>query len=224
MNMDTPLEKRSKIIVAGFGTWAMAAVNPSARIVEHLQRHARADSQIVAIEMPVNSTELCDRVERILLDERPDAWIGIGLAPGSPTIRAEMVGINWLHTEVPDAAGDSFQQQPVMEGGPAAFNATLPNAEIVGAIRAGGIPACLSFWAGTHLCNQMLYVVNYLVEKHGLNTLCGFLHVPYAADQVVEPDEGGRLYASMGIGTMCDAVERAIACVEATLSESVRDG
>ena len=207
------------IVVAGYGAWAAAEVNPASQILKGLRRRNWPRCQLVVIEIPVVSSELYGRIEKELLDLKPAAWIGLGIntAAVAAMIRAELVAINWRHFSVPDNAGYCADMETVLDQGPPAYNADLPNREIVAAMADAGIPATHSFSCGTHLCNQMLYTSRHLVETHGLSTVCGFLHIPRTPEFVAKrsgPDEltvaMGLEIPSMGLDMMTEAVAIAV--------------
>ena len=66
-----------------------------------------------------------------------------------------------------------------------ARRATWDAEAVVAGIMDRGIPARLSFHAGTHLCNLTLYTYLEALEQVGLEAPCGFLHLPYLPEQVV---------------------------------------
>jgi pyroglutamyl-peptidase len=53
-------------------------------------------------------------------------------------------------------------------------------------IRAAGIPAEVSFQAGTYLCNAALYLTHYYIERKKLKTRAAFVHLPLDASQVLD--------------------------------------
>ena len=214
------MPKHPTIVVAGYGTWALAEANPAELIVEELQRRDWPRCHLVTLKIPVATNELYDRIEKALLDHKPEAWIGLGVAPNSAFIRAEMVGVNWRHFSVPDASGVTTDLLSVIEGGPDAYNAKFPNKSVVEAIKAAKIPAVLSFSAGTHLCNQMLYTTRHLIEMHDLDALCGFLHVPQTPEHVAKQGPTETSAASMSVTMMTEAVVVSIDHVTSRLTAS----
>ena len=83
---------------------------------------------------------------------------------------------------IPDNAGAQPLDQPIVAEGPAAYFSTLPVKAMVQAIRAAGVPAELSHTAGTYVCNHLMYgILHHLRDSH---TRAGFVHVPYASEQV----------------------------------------
>lgn len=212
------VQEHPKIVVAGYGSWAMAAANPAQLVVETLEDQPFPGCTVIPIKMPVDTHGLYNRVEGALAMHNPDAWIGVGVAPSATMIRAEMIGVNWRHFSVPDAEGVTTDLLPIIEGGPDAYSADLPNKALVDAIMAAKIPAALSFSAGTHLCNQMLYTVRHLVKTKGYGTLSGFIHVPQTPENVALQMQDENPVASMSLDTMAYAVAL---CVE-HVSEQLR--
>ena len=50
-------------------------------------------------------------------------------------------------------------------------------------LRGEGIPAQISYHAGTYLCNATLYFSCYLAERMGLKTRSAFVHLPLDVTQ-----------------------------------------
>lgn len=178
------------LVIAGYGSWAKAQVNPAAEVLKQLAEEHWQQCRVVLLEVPVASDELAATIEKTLLELKPAAWLGLGIAAGAHVIKPEMVGVNWLHFRVPDIKGYNPRLQRIEKHGPVAYEATLPNRAIVDALNAASIPAILSFSAGTHMCNQMLYSTRHFVEQHQLDTLCGFIHIPQSAENVSKERRG----------------------------------
>ena len=74
-------------------------------------------------------------------------------------------------------------------------------------INASGIPALMSYTAGTYVCNSIMYNVLYLLDRRFPGVKGGFIHVPYATAQGVGKPSGT---PTMEIATMAKAIEAAI--------------
>ncbi len=178
--------KSKTIIVASYGAWARAETNPAALTMKGVARCDWQEHKLIALEFPVLTEGLFQTIETAMSEHQPDIWLGIGLAPGSMVLRAEIIATNWRDFDVPDNAGSRLTCEPIIKNGPAAYNATIPCQRIVSAMQKSGIPAAVSYSAGTHLCNQMLYTTNYLSAQNGGEMKCGFLHVPFTPEHIVE--------------------------------------
>ncbi len=60
------------------------------------------------------------------------------------------------------------------------------NHEIVEEIKKAEIPASVSNTAGTFVCNHLMYGLMYLIDTKYPNIRGGFVHVPFATQQVVD--------------------------------------
>ena len=90
--------------------------------------------------------------------------------------------------------------------------------ERVRAIREAGVPAFLSYSAGTFVCNDILYSLLHLAAGDYPAMKGGFLHVPYATEQTVDKPSGT---PGMELGTIARALERAIGAVVEAIAEGV---
>jgi pyroglutamyl-peptidase len=73
----------------------------------------------------------------------------------------------------------------LVEDGPVAYRSQLPLAVWAQKLRQAGIPAQVSYHAGTFLCNATLYLSHYLAEQQGLHTRSAFVHLPLDTSQVL---------------------------------------
>ena len=114
-----------------------------------------------------------------LLDRHdPSACLFCGQAANRPWITLEAIAINVFKDAIIDADG------------PAAYWATVPEQEsLAQSMRDEGIPAKLSYHAGTHLCNHILYSSLRHAEQTGSGMTCGFLHLPMTNTQVISGEE-----------------------------------
>ena len=114
-----------------------------------------------------------------------DVALHLGQSPGSAAIRLEAVGlnvaINGTHT------GDDYEL--LRNDGPVAYRSRLPLGTLASMLRSAGIPAQVSFHAGTYLCNALLYLSHLLIERERLKTKAAFIHVPLDPAQVVAVGE-----------------------------------
>jgi len=111
---------------------------------------------------------------------------------------------------IPDNVGIQHGGNPVFEGGPAAYMATLPVKTIASELRASGIPAKISNSPSTYLCNQMMYTVLHLIAEKGLRTRAGFIHVPAHPAFVARQNYPLVEMPSMNVELMTAAVKNAI--------------
>ena len=112
----------------------------------------------------------------------------IGQAGGRAQITPERVAINISDANIDDNEGNRPTDEPIEIGAPAAYFSTLPIKAIVEKLKAENIPAAVSNSAGTFVCNHLMYGVLRHIEKNSLQTIAGFIHIPYLPEQTVNKE------------------------------------
>ena len=136
----------------------------------------------------------------------------LGLAGGRARIALEHVAVNVMDYSIPDARGELVRGEPCLPGGPAAYLATLPLRAILAALMVEGIPAYVSYTAGTYLCNSTLYTTLHQIAERALPLRAGFIHVPFLPSMVAAH---GLEEPSMEVGLMLRALEVALRVIAA---------
>jgi pyroglutamyl-peptidase len=112
---------------------------------------------------------------------KPVLVICVGQAGGRTGISVERVAINVDDARIPDNAGKSPIDDPIVKRGPVGYWSSLPIKAIVLALREAGLPAEVSQSAGTFVCNHVFYGLMHLLAKGSGRG--GFVHVPYTPEQ-----------------------------------------
>lgn len=134
--------------------------------------------------MPVDTVGIAATIAATLAEVDPDICLLTGQATGRSRISAERLAINLRDFESPDAAGNTVQGQPIDPDGPVGYWSTLPDqGTLVAGLNDAGIPADISNHAGTHLCNQILYLALRWAENNRPKMRVGFVHVPLLPEQ-----------------------------------------
>jgi pyroglutamyl-peptidase len=123
-----------------------------------------------------------------------DYVLHLGQSPGSASVQLEKIGLN-----VAGPAGRAgADPPPLVEGGPLAYESTLPLAEWAAILRGAGIPTVVSYHAGTYLCNAALYLTHHYTAQRGYRTRAAFIHLPLEVSQAAgEPHGAPSLPASV---------------------------
>ncbi|HAK71440.1 MAG TPA: pyroglutamyl-peptidase I, partial [Bifidobacterium sp.] len=135
-------------------------------------------------------TRSAEVVEKAITDVKPDIVISVGQAGGRSALTVEKVAINLAEARIPDNDGEQPLDQPLREDGDTAYFATIPVKAMVANVRAHELPAFVSYTAGTFVCNSVMYNVLYLLDRKFPGVRGGFIHVPYASQQVVGKSNG----------------------------------
>ena len=174
-----------KLLITGFEPFGGEEINPSAGVLRLLPERI-GEYKVETLCLPVVFGEAAEKALAAAERIRPDFLICIGQAGGRAAITPELVGINLRHAEIPDNSGRKPKDEPIIEGGQAAYFSTLPVRKMVEAIRAEGISAGVSYSAGAYVCNDLLYTLLYRFD--GRATRVGFIHIPYSEEQVKTPN------------------------------------
>ena len=177
------------VLLTGFAPFDGAATNESWEAVREaipvlVARGIDAEGVELPVEFGAASELLAEAVRRL----RPRLVVAVGLAAGRTAITPERVTINIRDARIPDNAGASPVDVPVVPGGPVGHFSTLPIKAIVAALAADGVPAAVSQTAGTYVCNDVFYSLQHLLatDPELAEVRGGFVHVP-SADVVDSP-------------------------------------
>lgn len=198
-----------KILITGFEPFGGESVNPAYEAVKLLPDMA-GDIQIVKMEIPTVFGEAGKVVETGILQHQPDAVICVGQAGRRADIGVERVAINLVEASIPDNAGNQPMDVKVQEDGDTAYFATIPVKAMVKNIKDHGIPASISYTAGTYVCNSVMYDLLYLIDRKYPSIRGCFIHVPYATEQGVGKPVGT---ATMELSTISKALLYALEAV-----------
>ena len=171
-----------RILYAGFEPFGGEATNPSYEALRLLPA-AVGGAEVYRAQLPTafeaGPRALLAAMERI----QPDCVICVGQAGGRAAVTPEKVAVNCRDARIPDNAGLQPCDERVDDDGPAAYFTGLPVRRIVERCREAGIPAAVSYSAGTFVCNAVMYRLMRAVEQRFPGVKAGLIHVPYAAEQ-----------------------------------------
>ncbi|WP_283129377.1 pyroglutamyl-peptidase I, partial [Allofournierella massiliensis] len=153
-----------KVLVTGFDPFGGEAVNPAFEAVKLLPDQI-AGAQIIKLEIPTVFTRSARVVEQAMEEHKPDIVIDVGQAGGRSCMTVEKVAINLAEARIPDNDGEQPFDEPLRADGETAYFATVPVKAMVENMRKHGIPAHISYTAGTYVCNSIMYNVLYLAAK-----------------------------------------------------------
>lgn len=169
----------TRVLLTGFEPFGGDQRNPSleaVRIVEKLAPLSGVTLSVhpLAVEFVRSRDQLCQLISEV----EPDIVVCVGLAAGRMDVSFERVAINLADARIPDNAGSQPVDAELIKGGPAARFTSLPVKDAVLRVREAGLPASLSYSAGTYVCNAAMYYVLDILA--GTDRRGGFIHVPDA--------------------------------------------
>ena len=194
-----------KVLITGFDPFGGESINPAWEAVKLLPDEI-AGAQIVKLQIPTVVNKSIQKIYGSICAEKPDIVLSIGQAGGRFAVTPERVAINITDARIPDNEGNQPIDVPIFEDGDAAYFSNLPVKAMVQAIKDAGYPSVLSNTAGTYICNHVMYGILYYIKKEFPNIRGGFIHVPYAASQVVNKPAT----PSMSLADIAASIEAAV--------------
>lgn len=206
----------SKVLVTGFDPFGGETVNPAYEAVKQLPDEIEG-AQVVKLELPTSFQGSAQKLEQAMRQHQPDIVICVGQAGGRACVTVEKVAINLAEARIPDNDGAQPVDEPVRADGPTAYFSNLPVKAMVQQMQQAGIPAAVSYTAGTYVCNSTLYNLMYLIERGYPHVRGGFIHVPFENGQVI-----GKSSATpfMPVTMMTQALQAAISAAILCKEES----
>ncbi len=174
-----------KLLLTALEPFAGEKINPSLEAARQMSRVEFSGALINTAELPVDRHQTVTTALELIHADRPDIIIMLGEAGGRFRINPERIAINVDDFRIPDNAGNQPKDEPIVEGGPAAYFSTLPIRAIAERIVSAGVPAAISNTAGTYLCNRLFYSVMHAISTEGLPAIAGFIHLPYLHEQAI---------------------------------------
>jgi pyroglutamyl-peptidase len=167
-----------RVVLAGFGPFPGAPVNPSGALARALvrSRHPALAGLRRTASVFATSYAAVDRGLPKLFAEKPDVVLVFGLAGRRREVCIETRARNAVSVLFPDASRHRPSRSAIKLGGPAALPGHAPFVQLVSAVRARKVPARLSRDAGRYLCNYIYW----RALEHAPNgrPLVQFVHIP----------------------------------------------
>lgn len=198
-----------KVLITGFDPFGGEKVNPAYEAVKLLPEEI-CGAEIIKLEIPTVYTKSGAVVEKAIEEHQPDVVLCIGQAGGRSSIQIEKVAINLAEARIKDNEGNRPMDVALHEDGENAYFTNLPCKAVVNELRSNNIPAHISYTAGTFVCNDVMYHLLYLISKKYNTIRGGFIHVPYALEQVIDKPAGT---PAMSLETIARGLELAIKAI-----------
>lgn len=195
-----------KVLVTGFDPFGGDSVNPAYEAVKMIPEEI-AGAKVIKLEVPTVFKESSEVLKTAIKENTPDIVICVGQAGGRSAVSFERVAINLAEARIPDNKGNQPIGVTVEKNGDNAYFTSLPIKAMMKNVRKHGLPASISYTAGTFVCNDIMYRLLYMINKEFSGVKGGFIHVPFEPTQVINRPVGT---PSMPIQTITDSLVYAI--------------
>lgn len=194
-----------RVLVTGFEPFGGERINSSLEALRRLPSRI-GKLEVATAELPTSYSRSLHALESAIEAARPGLVLCTGQAADRSALCVERVAVNVQDARIPDNDGAQPVDTAVIEGGPAAYLATLPVRAAVAALRAADLPAQVSMSAGTFVCNHVFYGLMHMAARRRAAFRGGFLHVPALAGTRGSHADGMPLEAIvLGIVTVLEA-------------------
>ncbi len=179
-------KNKNTILLCGFEGFGEIKRNPSGEAVRRIMEEEPKNSVITGKVLPVifgkAFLELKETIDRL----SPDFITLTGVSLRTAGFRLERTALNIADSKIKDNAGAQPRDQLIEKDGPPAYFTTLPLDRIKQNLEAAGLPVSLSYYAGTYVCNDLLYRTLHYCEKTEGKIKTGFVHIPPMLEQTPE--------------------------------------
>ena len=169
-----------RVLITAFEPFDRWKENSSWLALVELTRSLPESPKVVTRRYSVDFAKVKQRLQE---DLAADYDFALHLGQSSQTGRIELEAIGLNIGGEPGQSPDEFQ--PLVPGAPAAYRTSLPLARWAAMLREDGIPAQVSYHAGTYLCNAAFYLSQHFAREMRLKTVSTFMHLPLAPQQVL---------------------------------------
>jgi len=176
-----------RILITAFEPFGGDTSNITDDILQAISQDEIADERdITFLTLPVSRADALPALLETIEKNNPDVVVCLGQANERSELSIEKIAVNLCCYRIPDNAGEQPGDEPVVAGGPTAYFSTLPVDALIECLAAAGIPANISYSAGTYVCNSIFYGLMHYIEAKSLDTRGGFIHVPRGSAENLE--------------------------------------
>lgn len=172
-----PVRKLPLILVTGFDPFGKEKMNPSEWVVRKLRDDEISGVKLLRVILPTEFRKAEMAVLDLLRKYRPDGALALGLASQRAGVALEALALNLDHSEIADNAGEYRTHRKIEPRGPWVLEGSLPLPRLIRALSRSGIPASVSYHAGTYVCNHVFYVMMHALGRRP-RIPAGFVHLP----------------------------------------------
>lgn len=196
-----------KVLVTGFDPFGGDKINPAYEAVKLIPEQV-SGAQVIKLEVPTVFGKSSQIMKEAIKKHHPDIVICVGQAGGRAAVSLERVAINLAEARIPDNEQNQPLDTKLETDGENAYFTSLPIKAMVKNIHDHGLPAYISYTAGTFVCNDIMYRLLYMIDREFKNVRGGFIHVPFEPSQVIDRPVDT---PSMPIATIAESLTYAVA-------------
>ena len=119
---------------------------------------------------------------------KPDLIMGFGVAPGRTRVCIEKIALNFIDNPKPDNKGKTLRHNKIDNKAPLALEAKFDIIDLCNYLKENNIPAKVSYFADTFICNYVYFNCLNFIDNNKLKTRSVFIHIPMNPEEVNKLD------------------------------------
>lgn len=182
--------------------------------------YMRGEISIPGVEVhPLILPQVFGTSSQIVISEmdkiQPHAVVMFGATMKVEPVRVEKFAVNVENTHMGDNNRIPVYDRRINPNGPSAYEATWDVQDLHDALNKRGSSGKISYHAGTHTCNSLMYNVVHHISTNPAhaNVKAGFIHVPFPGNYGVEENHSK-------ISTLNDVVKASKIIIERLMEVS----
>jgi pyroglutamyl-peptidase len=201
-----------KILVTAFEPYDQWKTNSSWDALTELLSGRGIPPGVTTRRYPVDLDALNERLHKDL-ERGFDAILHLGQSPGACAVHLESIAVNVAGVTY----GSSNQFGPIVTDAPVAYRTRCPINQMCSELRGSGIPANISYHAGTYLCNAAMFLSHHWHAVRNLDCHIGFAHLPLTLEQSIA---SGRELPGLPVKDLARAIECMLKVLQSSMIDS----
>lgn len=165
-----------KILITGFEPFSNNKINPSELVINEL----RKDYDVLLLPVSYHKAPII--LNNTINKIKPDIIISLGLASNRDKISLELIGINYMGSNISDNDGILIKGQKINDDLDDGLITNFNLNKLLDKLKEANIDCSLSTSAGTYICN-LVYFTSLNYTKNSL-----FIHLPNLLYSNIEHD------------------------------------
>jgi len=191
------------LLITGFEPFDGFSINPSAELAKQLDGEIINRYHLSGFVLPLDYTKAFDIMKSHIEKINPSVILCCGQVNRS-YISLERIALNAISTTRADNYDNYPPTDTINHEAPAAYFSNIDLQPLAKILSEEGIPAAVSYHAGTYGCNWIFFKVMHYIQSKNMDTLATFIHVPPLPTQAIEKEE--MTVATMPLDIMVKAV------------------
>ncbi len=205
-----------KVLLTGFEPFGGDLHNPAQRICEALSGYTTDRCEIHTRILPVSFSKAPVLLRQTIDALRPDVAVSLGYSAKATCFVLERIALNLEDARIADNDKCQPEDARIEAEGEIALETTLPIRALERHLKDRGIPAYISYAAGTFVCNAVFYTLLTEGQSRGYPRMAGFIHVPALPEMAI----GKRDQPFLPLAYLASGIREVIDYLCAAISEA----